>query len=61
MSTSQDRLQTLTDRLKSPTNGQPVRRLPAQPDRSTLRIFLMIAVVASLAAGGYLWMARPRP
>ncbi|MFD0686587.1 ComEA family DNA-binding protein [Actinomadura fibrosa] len=52
---SQERLQTLADRLRTSTST------PAATPRPNVRILVLVGVVACLAAAGYLWAARPRP
>ncbi|TDC51842.1 hypothetical protein E1281_19870, partial [Actinomadura sp. KC345] len=55
-----DRLQTLMARLRPP-EAPPAARLRAAPERSNVRILVLIGVVAAVVAAGYLWLARPRP
>ncbi|MGP4027735.1 helix-hairpin-helix domain-containing protein [Actinomadura sp. 3N407] len=55
-----DRLQTLMGRLRPP-DTPPAARLRATPERSNVRVLVLIGVVAALVAAGYLWLARPRP
>ncbi|WP_243710756.1 ComEA family DNA-binding protein [Actinomadura sp. KC216] len=57
---TRDRLYSLMGRLRPPETP-PSARLRAGPDRSNIRILVLICVVAAVVAAGYLWMARPRP
>ncbi|MFG2086719.1 MULTISPECIES: helix-hairpin-helix domain-containing protein [unclassified Spirillospora] len=56
----QDRLQALMGRLRPP-DTPPAARLRATPERSNVRILVLVGVVAALVAAGYLWLSRPRP
>ncbi|SNS11327.1 competence protein ComEA [Actinomadura meyerae] len=51
-----ERLQALMGKVKPP--GTPPPR--ATPERSHVRTLVLIAVIAVLVAGGYVWLARPR-
>ncbi|RKS74861.1 competence protein ComEA [Actinomadura pelletieri DSM 43383] len=53
---ARDRLHAVTDRLPPPSS-----RLRASPDRSNIRVLVIIGVIAAAVAAGYLWLARPRP
>ncbi|GAA0584385.1 ComEA family DNA-binding protein [Actinomadura livida] len=55
-----DRLQSLMGRLRPPETP-PSARLRATPERSNVRVLVLIGVVAALVAAGYLWLARPQP
>lgn len=70
------RLQTLMERLSErlraspPSDEPPATHLRSGPEppssrvalgRGGARVLLFLAVLAALAAGAYLWMARPRP
>ncbi|MFI0482018.1 helix-hairpin-helix domain-containing protein [Actinomadura sp. 9N215] len=57
---TRDRLHSLMGRLRPPETP-PSGRLRAGPDRSNVRILVLIGVVAAVVAAGYLWLARPRP
>src|SRR5690606_41516832 len=59
-SDANDRLQSLMRRLRPPETP-PSARLRASPERSSVRVLVLIGVVAALVAAGYLWLARPRP
>lgn len=63
--TANDRLQSLADRLKPsaqpPSAQPPSARLRSGPEKANVRVLAVIAVIAALVAGGYLWLARPRP
>lgn len=59
-SDANDRLQSLMRRLRPPETP-PSARLRASPERSNVRVLVLIGVVAALVAAGYLWLARPRP
>lgn len=61
---TEDRLHTLTGRWKpsaASTDAPPAARLRATPDRSHVRMLVLVGVLAALVAVGYLWLARPRP
>ncbi|MGC4952572.1 helix-hairpin-helix domain-containing protein [Actinomadura citrea] len=61
---TEDRLHTLTGRWKpsaASTDPPPAARLRATPDRSHVRMLVLVGVLAALVAVGYLWLARPRP
>ncbi|MGW2308451.1 helix-hairpin-helix domain-containing protein [Actinomadura luteofluorescens] len=60
---TEDRLHTLTGRWKppAPDDAPPAARLRATPDRSHVRMLILVGVLAALVAAGYLWLARPRP
>ncbi|GGT51104.1 ComEA family DNA-binding protein [Actinomadura citrea] len=61
---TEDRLHALTGRWKpstAPTDAPPAARLRATPDRSHVRMLVLVGVLAALVAVGYLWLARPRP
>lgn len=58
--TANDRLQGLADRLK-PSAQPPSARLRSGPEKANVRVLAVIAVIAALVAGAYLWLARPRP
>ncbi|TMR01799.1 ComEA family DNA-binding protein [Actinomadura soli] len=57
---TRDRLHSLMGRL-TPPETPPSARLRAGPDRSNVRILVLIGVIAAVVAAGYLWLARPRP
>lgn len=59
-SDTRDRLQTLMGRVRPP-DTPPAARLRAAPDRSNVRVLVLIGVIAAVVAAGYLWLARPRP
>ncbi|MEV0662035.1 helix-hairpin-helix domain-containing protein [Actinomadura luteofluorescens] len=61
---TEDRLHTLTGRWKpsaASADAPPAARLRATPDRSHVRMLVLVGVLAALVAAGYLWLARPRP
>ncbi|WP_131741240.1 ComEA family DNA-binding protein [Actinomadura roseirufa] len=47
-----------TDRPKPSLTGHSVR---LRGERAGARVLVLVAAIAALAAGGYLWLARPRP
>ncbi|WP_242890459.1 ComEA family DNA-binding protein [Actinomadura litoris] len=60
----QDPQRSPRERLKiaaEPPDEPPAARLRASPERSHIRVIVVVAVVAALVAVGYLWLARPRP
>ncbi|TDD65578.1 ComEA family DNA-binding protein [Actinomadura darangshiensis] len=57
---TEDRLHTLMGRLKPP-DAPPAARLHATPERSHVRMLVLVGVIAAAVAAGYLWLARPRP
>ncbi|MWA04430.1 ComEA family DNA-binding protein [Actinomadura sp. LD22] len=63
--TADDRLQSLAARLKpsaQPQSAQPPSaRLRSGPEKANVRVLAVLAMIAALVAGGYLWLARPRP
>ncbi|MGI5203134.1 helix-hairpin-helix domain-containing protein [Spirillospora sp. CA-108201] len=61
---TEDRLHALTGRWKpsaASADAPPAARLRAAPDRSHVRMLVLVGVLAALVAVGYLWLARPRP
>jgi competence protein ComEA len=56
-----DRLRALMGRLKPPAADPPAARLFSAPERSQVRVLVLVGVVAALVAAGYMWLARPRP
>ncbi|WUH96707.1 ComEA family DNA-binding protein [Spirillospora sp. NBC_00431] len=57
---TRDRLHALMGRLRPPETP-PSARLRSGPDRSNLRVLVVIGLIAAVVAAGYLWLARPRP
>ncbi|WP_141577358.1 ComEA family DNA-binding protein [Actinomadura sp. WMMA1423] len=63
-SDTEDRLHAVTGRWKPPAppaDAPPAARVRAAPERSNVRLLVMLGVLAALVAAGYLWLARPRP
>lgn len=61
---TEDRLHALTSRWKpsgDSADAPPTARSRAAPDRSHVRMLVLVGVLAALVAVGYLWLARPRP
>lgn len=56
---TQARLQSLMGRLRLPETP-PSARLRASPERSNVRVLVLLGVIAAVVAAGYLWLARPR-
>ncbi|RFS85614.1 ComEA family DNA-binding protein [Actinomadura spongiicola] len=57
---ARDRLHAVSDR-PPPPQTPPSARIRATPDRSNIRVLVVIGVIAAAVAAGYLWLARPRP
>ncbi|MFC4051096.1 helix-hairpin-helix domain-containing protein [Actinomadura syzygii] len=57
---TQARLQSLMGRLRLPETP-PSARLRASPERSNVRVLVLLGVIAAVVAAGYFWLARPRP
>ena len=63
-SDAHERLNALIGRMRPPDpppDAPPSARLRATPERSHVRTLVLIGLVATLVAAGYLWFARPRP
>ncbi|MGH3242161.1 MAG: helix-hairpin-helix domain-containing protein [Spirillospora sp.] len=56
---TRDRLHSLMGR-PCPPDTPPSARLRSGPDRSNIRVLVLIGVIAAVVAAGYLWLARPR-
>ncbi|TYB43688.1 ComEA family DNA-binding protein [Actinomadura chibensis] len=45
----------------SVSEAPPSARLRAGPERSNVRVLVILGLIAAVVAAGYFWMARPRP